>query len=142
MAEVICKGAKTFAAGFTGETRRVALIYDFTKDGGAYSSKVYTLGVISGKVLVTKVIARVVTAVTSGGSATVIIGHTDDDNAFVDATAGAVANLTADAVAAAATTSVPMVLADGKKITMTIGTADLTAGKVVVEVWYKDVNEG
>jgi hypothetical protein len=142
MTDIVTKGHKTFAAGFTGETKRVALVYDFAQDGGAYSGKVYILGTTSGKVLIEKVIARVVTAATSDGSATVIVGHADNNDAFVDATAGAVANLTADAVAAAATTSVPMILATGKTITMTIGTADLKTGKIVVEVWYKDVNVG
>lgn len=142
MTDVVVKGHKTFAAGFTGETKRIGLVYDFSQDGGAYSGKVYILGTTSGKVLIEKVIVRVVTAVTSGGSATVIVGHTDNDDAFVDATAGAVANLGADKVAAAATTSIPMVLASGKQITMTIGTADLLTGKVVVDVWYKDHNAG
>jgi len=142
MTDIVVAGHKTFSAGFTGETKRVGLIYDFSKDGGAYSGKVYILGTLDGKALIEKVIVRVLTAVTSGGSATVIVGHTDNDDCFVDATAGAVANLGADKVGAAATTSVPLVLADGKKITMTIGTADLTAGKVVVEVFYKDCNAG
>ena len=142
MTDIVTKGQKTFAAGFTGETKRTALVYDFALDGGAYSGKVYILGTTSGKVLIEKVIVRVVTAVTSGGSATVVVGHADNADAFVDATAGAVANLTADAVAAAATTSVPMILATGKTITLTIGTADLLTGKVVVELWYKDVNVG
>jgi hypothetical protein len=142
MTDVVTKAHQTFAPCFTGETKRVALIYDFAKDAGAYSGKVYILGTLSGKTLIEKVIVRVPTAVTSGGSATVVVGHTDNADAFVDATAGAVANLTADAVAAAATTSIPMILADGKKITMTIGTADLLTGKIVVEVWYKDVNAG
>jgi hypothetical protein len=142
MTEVVTKAHKTFAAGFTGETKRVGLIYDFTQDGGAYSGNVYTLGTISGKVLIEKVIVRVLTAVTSDGNATVIVGHTDNDDAFVDATGGAKANLGTDAVAAAATTSIPMILGDGKKITMTIGTADLKTGKIVVDVFYKDHNAG
>lgn len=142
MTDVVVKGHKTFGAGFTGETKRVGLIYDFAQDSGAYSGNVYVLGTISGKVLIEKVIVRVITAVTSSGNATVIVGHTDNDDAFVDATAGAKANLGADAVAAAATTSIPMVLGNGKKITMTIGTADLLTGKIVVDVFYKDHNAG
>lgn len=142
MTDVVTKAHQTFAAGFTGDTKRVALVYDFTKDAGAYSGKVYILGTISGKVLIEKVIARVTTAVTSGGSATVIVGHTDNDDYWVDATGGAVANLGADKVAANATTGIPLILGDGKKITMTIGTADLLTGKIVVEVFYKDVNVG
>jgi len=138
MTDIVVKGHKTISAGFTGEVKREKLIYDFSKDGGAYSGNVYILGTMSGAVLIEKVIVRVTTAVTSGGSATVIVGHTDNDDCFVDATAGAVANLTANAVAAAATTSVPLVLASGKKITMTIGTANLTAGVIIVEIDYKD----
>lgn len=142
MSNITCAGHKTFASSFTGETKRVGLVYDFAKDGGAYSGNVYLLGTVSGKVLIEKVIVRVLTTATSGGSATVIVGHTDNNDAFVDATAGAVANVVEDAVLAAATTSVPMVLGDGKQITMTIGTANLTAGKLIAEVWYKDVNAG
>lgn len=142
MTEVICKAAKTFSAGFTGETRRVALVYDFAQDGGAYNGKVYTLGTVSGSILVEKVIARVSTIVTSEGSATVIVGHDDNTDAFVDTTDGALANLGAIAVIPKTATNVPMILTNGKKILMTIGTADLTAGKIVVEVWYKDINVG
>jgi len=142
MTDIVVKGHKTFSAGFTGESKRVGLIYDFAQDGGAYNGKVYILGTISGKVLIEKVIVRVITAATSDGSATVIVGHTDNNDAYVDATAGAVANLAVDAVAAAATTSVPMVLGNGKQITMTIGTADLKTGKIVVDVFYKDHNAG
>lgn len=142
MTEVICKGVKSIAAGFTGETRRVGLVYDFAKDAGAYSGKVYTLANVSGSILVEKVIVRVATIVTSGGSATVIVGNTDNADAYVDATGGALANLGAVVVVAAAATSLPSILHDGDQITMTIGTADLTAGKIVVEVWYKDINVG
>lgn len=142
MTDIVVKGHKTISAGFTGETKRAGLIYDFAQDGGAYSGNVYVLGEMEGKVLIEKVIVRILTACTSGGDATIIVGHTDNNDAFVDATAGAVANCTADAVLAAATTSVPMVLADAKTITMTIGTANLTAGKLIVEVWYKDARAG
>lgn len=137
MTDIVVKGHKTISAGFTGESKRESLIYDFSKDGGAYSGNVYILATISGNVLIEKVIVRATTTVT-GSSSTVIIGHTDNDDAFVDATGGAEANLAANAVAAAATTSIPMVLANGKKITMKIGTANLTAGVIVVEVHYKD----
>jgi len=142
MTDIVTRAAKTFSAGFTGETRRTALVYDFATEAGAYSGKVYILGTVSGSVLIEKVIVRVATIVTSGGSATVIVGHTDNADAFVDTTGGALANLGAVACVPDATTNVPMILTDGKKITMTIGTADLTAGKIVVEVWYKDVNVG
>ena len=142
MATITCKGYKEFADGFFGESKRVGLVYDFALDGGAYSGNTYVLGQISGKVMIEKVIVRVVTAVTSDGAATVIVGHTDNDDAFMDATGGAKANLTADAIGAIPTTNIPMVLADGKQITMKIGTADLTAGKLIVEVFYKDANAG
>jgi hypothetical protein len=142
MTEVVCKAVKGISAGFTGETRRVGLVYDFAVDGGAYSGKVYTLANIEGPVLIEKVIVRVATIVTSGGSATVVVGNTDNADAYVDATGGALANIGAVVVVAAAATSLPSILHDGDQITMTIGTADLTAGKIVVEVWYKDVNVG
>lgn len=142
MSNITCKGHETISAGFTGETKRVGLIYDFSKDGGAYSGNTYYLGTISGKVLIEKVIVRVTTAVTSGGSATVIIGHSDNDDYWMDATGGAVANLAIDLVGANATTGIPLVLQDAKKITMKIGTADLLTGVIVVDVYYKDHRVG
>jgi hypothetical protein len=141
MTDIVVKGHKTLAAGFTGETKRVGLIYDFAQDGGAYNGNVYILGEIEGTVLIERVIVRTLTTVV-GNNSTVIVGHTDNDDAFVDATAGAEANLVENTVAAAATTSIPMILVDGKKIIMKIGTANLTAGKIIAEVWYKDVRAG
>lgn len=142
MTAIVTKGHETISAGFTGETKRVGLVYDFAKDGGAYSGNTYTLGTISGKVLIEKVIVRVTTAATSDGSATVIVGHTDNDDYWMDATGGAVANLAIDKVGANATTGIPLILTDGKKILMTIGTADLKTGVIVVDVYYKDHRVG
>ena len=141
MTVYVAKGHETISAGFTGETKRVGLVYDFAKDGGAYSGNSWTLGTISGKVLIEKVIVRATTAVV-GNSSTVIIGHSDNDDYWVDATGGAEANLAVDLVAPNATTGIPLVLQDGKLITMKIGTANLTAGVIVVDVYYKDHRVG
>ena len=47
MTVYVAKAHETIAAGFTGETKRVGLIYDFAKDGGAYSGNSWTLATIS-----------------------------------------------------------------------------------------------
>jgi hypothetical protein len=138
MANITTKGYKEFAAGFTGEEKRIALKYDFAQDGGAYSGNTYILGKTSGKVLIKEVIVRATTAVTSLGSATVSVGQASTANTFADAVAKTA--LAADLVAANPATNIPMVLADATNITMTIGTADLTAGVVIVEVIYKDAS--
>ena len=137
MANITCKGYKEFAAGFTGEMKRISLVYDYALDGGAYSGNTYILGKTSGKILVREVIVRAASSVTSGGSATVSVGQASTANTFADAVAKTA--LAADLVAAKPATNIPMVLADATNITLTIGTADLTAGKVVVEIFYKDV---
>jgi hypothetical protein len=136
MATITCKGAKVLEGGFTGERKRAGLVYDFSKDGGAYSGNTYVLGTMEGSVLIEKVFVRATTSVTSAGAATISVGHTDSATAFVSAEAKG--DLEAGEVATIEATAVPMVLADGKQIVMTIGTADLTAGVLVVEVVYKD----
>jgi hypothetical protein len=139
MTVYICKAHKTIADGFTGELKRQSLIYDFAKDGGAYSGNSWVLGTISGNVLIEKIYARATAAVV-GSSSTVSIGNTDSGTIYVSAEAEA--HLGLNAVAAIETTAVPHVLTDGKQIILTIGTANLTAGQIVVEVYYKDARVG
>ena len=120
--------------------------YDFAVDGGAQGA----LDILEadGPIIITDFHMIVVTAGTSDGSATVKVGVTGDDDSFVKTTEGAVASLTANALfkakpeltltlsegtpntvsAYAINQRVPHRLADGEKVLMTIGTADLTAG--------------
>lgn len=107
-------------------------VYDFSVDGGAVGA--LDLFQADADIVIKSFHAYVKTAATSGGSATVAIGVTGATTAFVDATAGAVANLTANAVLGSAIA--PRRLASGNAVLMTIGTAALTAGKIEVVVSY------
>jgi len=77
---------------------------------------------------------HVETACTSAGSATVAIGTTSDVDAFLDATSGAVASLTEDAVIYE--TTAQHIMAADDYFVLDVGTADLTAGKLHVYVWF------
>jgi hypothetical protein len=135
------KAHRTITAPFSNERAVYRLRYDFAKDGGATGA--LDIATASGALIVTHFHSRVVTACTSGGSATLKVGVTGDDDRFANTTQGAVASLTADAVvvppALEGTPNVlptPYKMASGDKILQTIGTAALTAGVVeyVIEV--------
>lgn len=135
MAVVVANKHKTFGRGFSNETQYVKLTYDFANDAGAFADSV-KIGTVDGKILVKQALVHVETACASGGSATVIVGVSGGDtDAFLDLTSGAVANLVDDAVLSE-TTGQGIVLADGAQIILDIGTADLTAGKINVLLWY------
>lgn len=128
-------------------------VYDFNVDGGAtgeifLSSKAgydpLPLGAI-----IKGVTARVVTAFTSGGSATLAWGNGDDPDGFSGA-AVAVASLTQDSLfngfdnGAALLWDdtndhpiyVPVINEDDGEFSVSIGTAAMTAGKAVFLVEY------
>lgn len=133
MAAVVA--AQTIAPPFTNALEYVRVTYDFAKDAGATGA--LDLFTADGDLVIAYAHLVVKTAATSGGSATLIWGITGDTNRFADATAGAVANLTAAAVIApAAADLVPIKLASGDKVLMTIGTAALTAGKIEFVIGY------
>ncbi|RTL05193.1 hypothetical protein EKK58_08575 [Candidatus Dependentiae bacterium] len=116
---------------FSNGTSHVEIEYDFAKDGGA--TGVLDLIKVKEAMVLEQAYVKVKTTCTSGGSATVIIGvNGGDTDAILDATSGAVANLTAGAVLPGETASVHLKLAADAVIGMTIGTAALTAGKFVV----------
>lgn len=104
--------------------------YDFANDTGAQAT--YSLGKFKSKSLVLRGRWFVETACTSAGSATVIIGaSTADTDAILDATSGAVANLI-DNANDTETAATGLVVAADETLDLTIGTADLTAGKIKV----------
>lgn len=114
---------------FSGPLELVEVTYDFALDAGAQGAK----DIIKFKegTVVLDAYAKVDTACTSGGAATLIYGiKGGDTDAFLDVASGAVANLTLGAVMANETTGRYLKLAADTVIEMTIGTADLTAGKV------------
>lgn len=124
--------AKNIGPEFKNEVKLERVVYDFSADGGAVGAlDLFTAG---SDIVIKAAHAYVKTACTSGGSATVAYGITGSTTAFVDATAGAVANLTANAVLGAA--EPPVRLASGSKVLMTIGTAALTAGKIEFVIEY------
>ena len=106
----------------------VEVEYDFAKDGGATGA----LDIIKFKeaVMVLDAWLKVDTAFTSGGSATLIYGvKSGDTDAFLDATSGAVANLTVGSVIPNETAGKALKIAADGVVEMTIGTAAMTAGK-------------
>jgi hypothetical protein len=136
---------KTIAKTFSNEEVLERVVYDFSVDGGAVGAlDIFTAGA---DLIITYFHAIVQTQATSGGSATLAVGVTGSTSAFVTATQGAVANLTANAVFQAnvvltegtpntAAFPLPRRLASGDKILQTIGTAALTAGKIEYVIQY------
>jgi len=137
MANVTANTYKTLDTLFTNERGFVKLTYDFAQDGGS-TSDTYRLALVNSKILITEAILHVETACTSGGSATVTIGaETADANAFADGVA--VATLVDDyAIDTAAGQSLVVDAAD--YISLTIGTAALTAGKINLYISYYNVD--
>lgn len=128
-------------------------IYDFSVDGGAQGEIVLsdkdTKDPIPVGAIIKAVTVKVVTAHTSGGSATLAWGNGDDPDGYSGA-AIAVASLTDNALFNGWDNGavllwdevndhqIPLNVADADdgKVSVTIGTADMTAGKLVLLVEY------
>lgn len=132
-------GYKKIGQEFKKKEEVVRVVYDFAKDGGATGA--LDIFEATADCLITHFSACVKTAATSGGSATLKVGITSDDDVFMTTTQGAVASLTLGAailpipVLTEGTPNtiampLPVKLASGAKVLQTIGTAALTAGKV------------
>lgn len=127
---------------FTNGVEYANVVYDFAADGGATGA--LDLFEAGADVVITHFHSKVVTACTSGGSATVIAGISGGTtNLFMNVTQGAVASLTANAVVVSPVVegtpnvlALPLKIASGGKIIMTIGTAALTAGKIKFVIGY------
>lgn len=115
--------AKTAGSGFTGKIETIEVTYDFANDGGATGA----LDLMTADAACTvRVMAKVKTAATSGGSATLEVGKSG-------ATATAIAQSALTTINAEGKLLQPvgwMYLASGDKLIQTIGTAALTAGKI------------
>lgn len=110
------------------EIEIIQVEYDFANDGGAAGA--LDLLTASEACVIVDAYAKVKTACTSGGSATLIAGVVGGDtDACIASTA--VAALTAGAVIPGASTTKGLKMASGDKIAQTIGTAAFTAGKIV-----------
>lgn len=138
---------------FSNEKHVQEYVYDFAVDGGSQgtislSSKAgYTS--LPDKAIVSEVVAYVETACTSGGSATLEWGNTTDPNGYSGATV-AVASLSADAVLNGFDNAAALLWddtndhkihfcansANDRDFSVTIATADFTAGKIRFMVEY------
>jgi hypothetical protein len=135
-------------------------VYDFSVDGGVKDSAIVLSSkngkeVLPQNAIVTGVSYRVITAV-EGTSSTVIFGNTTDADGYSGATI-AEATLVADYVGNGWDNAAPLLWddtndhpihflvnsANDANFTLTIGTADLTAGKIAfyVEYFLGSVNE-
>lgn len=135
------KDTKKVAPTFSNAMEIVRAKYDFAKDAGA--TGVLDIFEAAADIVITHFSLTVKKACTSGGSATVKVGVTGSDARFANTTQGAVANLTLGAVivppAVEGTPNVlplPVKLASGEKVLMTIGTAALTAGEIEYCIGY------
>lgn len=118
-------GAKTVGAPFKNAVEVVRVIYDFAEDGGQVEDN--TVLTAEGNVLVRCIGAKVITAPTSGGSATIDLGKGTSGTEFISTEA-----YTSFALNAlyASESAAFVKLADGEVINMGVATAALTAGKI------------
>lgn len=121
---------KTSGAGWTGKIEMVEVTYDFSVDGGTAGA--LDLFTADADLVIHRVTAKVKTAVTSGGSATVEVGKSGDTAGLMAQTGKA--SLTAGVVVDSKIGGYK--LASGAKIIQTIGTAALTAGKIAYLIEY------
>ena len=126
MAEVIVADKKTAigAPSSIGHEKYV-VTYDFSEDGGA-SANTYTLIEFENACAVKLEALRVRTAGTSGGSATISLGIAAGTEFL---SASAIAGFSAGAIINQANGGEFYKVEDGEKLVLSIGTADLTAGK-------------
>lgn len=134
-----CAKYHELSGTFSTKPEIAAFTYDFANDTGESDHTAYYLGKFLKKSIILGSWVHVETAATSDGSATVKIGTaggaTADDDCFLDATSGAVASLTKDAVVYESAGQGIVVNKDDT-INMVIGTADLKTGKITLYVEY------
>lgn len=135
------KNYKKIGPTFSTGEECVTAEWDFSNDAGA--TGVLDIFEADGDVVITHFHTSVLTAATSGGSATLKVGITGDDDLFMTTTQGAVASLTLGAVVIPVVVegtpnvlALPIKLASGAKVVQTIGTAAMTAGKVKYVIKY------
>ena len=129
------EGVKNLYKGWSGEEKVMRCAYDVTGGDVGTAGEITQLALVKEKILITRLAVYVKTAGTGATGATINIGHTDNDDEFVKTVA--FEDVAADTVLAL--TASQFILAAGKYITVTPKTANITAGKVIVEIFYKDV---
>lgn len=109
-------------------------VYDFAVDGGAHGTAITPVATVTlpANAIITGAWMHVITACT-GATATV---SADCNGAGDLVAATAVASLTTNAIIIGAANTTPIRASADKTLTVTIATADLTAGKVRVYVKY------
>lgn len=126
-------------------TRR--FLYGQDEDGGTQASFVLkdSEGVAS-KIPAGSIITKITTVVTeafaSGGSATIALGYTGATTAYLAATAYNNAALTGNDVQLSPAAAPIGPLAADRDFVVTVGTADLTDGKMFVDVEYLPPHQG
>ena len=120
---------KKFGSAFSNAIEKIEITYDFAVDGGATGALDMFEAV--DKLVIHRSYVKCMTTCTSGGSATVIMGVIGGDTDAI-LTSTAVASLVADTAFDNDSASDALFLAAGGKLGMTIGTAALTAGKLIL----------
>lgn len=134
---IMCFATSVFASGGAGgQAFTQQYTYDFAVQGGAvgFKSLITPANPLPLGAIVTAVHYRMVTAFTSGGSATVSIGDAASNARYLALTAFDNAAYAIDNVAAAAI-GVPNLIATTEgNVGITIAVAALTAGKMIIVV--------
>lgn len=111
--------------------------YDFAMDGGAVGALAMRGDKLPNDAVITSGMIHVNTACTSGGAATVTMGvETAVDVRASTAVAALTANALLDTVPVGTAATAIRTTAGGKGVTLTIGTAALTAGKITLALEY------
>jgi len=122
--------AGSFGAGWKNQGDIFETVYDFSEDTGATGTYVMTAGA-DAACMVKLLAVKVNTAVTSDGAATLIIGTSADDNAFLESEGKA--SFALGAVVLPDVAGYVKLAADAT-LDVTVETAALTAGKLTF-VW-------
>ena len=139
-AELVDDSVGNAALG-TDQLKSLAFNYDFAVLGGAagaitLANKAGTgAQTIPDNALIVRAYIEVVTAATSDGSATIMLGFTGDTNAFIAATRENTTPYTAGLLTEL-TAGIPIKTTGAVSVLATVATADLTAGKFIVWVEY------
>lgn len=128
------------AGGPLGLPKPAVGLYDFAVDGGVVGDITLRGDSIPNGAIIVDALLHVDTALTSGGAATVAIktqGAADINAA--DAISGAPWSSTGAKRADFVATTAPIKTTAVRPIIATVATADLTAGKFTVAVWYVEL---
>ena len=111
--------------------------YDFDKDGGAIGTVALRGNKLPSGAIITSGMIHVITAVTSGAAVTVELGVEGTDDVLASTLKAALTiGALLDVVPAMTAATAILTTTAGAGVTMTIGVAAITAGKVVVALEY------